>query len=65
MCFMTSLPNTMIFFVEKNEFSHFHTTKNIGVFEILTFEILTLPNNIVSFEQPGPDYLVSVAFCGI
>ena len=41
------------------------STKNIGVFEILMFKILMLPNNVVSFEQPGPDYLESVAFCGI
>ena len=69
-CFMTSLPNTLIFFVEKMreacsaKVSHIFSTKNIGVytdifcckkcksfshifkkytgiFEILTFEILT------------------------
>ena len=40
-------PNTLIFFVEKNESfynakaSQFFSTKNIGVFEILKFEILT------------------------
>ena len=31
--------------------SHIFSTKNIGVFQIFTFEILT---NVVSFEQPGP-----------
>ena len=51
-CFTTLLPNTLIFFVEKmreafalqkllkcKSFLHF-STKNIGIFEILTFEIL-------------------------
>ena len=32
--------------------SHIFSTKNIGIFEILKFEILT--NDNVSFEQPGP-----------
>ena len=46
-CFMTLLPNTLIFLLKKCEkllhcksFSHF-PTKNIGKFKILTFEILT------------------------
>ena len=30
------------------------STKNIGVFEILTFEISTRLKQKVSFEQPGP-----------
>ena len=36
--------------------SHIFSTENIGIFEILTFEILTkmFTNDIVSFEQPGP-----------
>ena len=45
---MTLLPNTLIFFVEKmreafalQKASHIFSTKNIGIFEILTFEILT------------------------
>ena len=33
------------------EASHMFSTKNIGIFEILTFE---LTNDVVSFEQPGP-----------
>ena len=44
----TLLTNTLIFLVEKNErsfctakASHIFSTKNIGVFEILPFEILT------------------------
>ena len=39
--------------------SHIFSTKNIGIFQILTFEILneTLTNKVVSFEQPGPDLL--------
>ena len=48
--------------VEKNErsfcttkASHIFPTKNIGIFQILTFEILTLTNDVVSFEQPGLD----------
>ena len=38
----------------------FFSTKNIGVFEILTFEIITkmLTNHVVSFEQPGPVFYV-------
>ena len=46
-CFTTSLPNTLIFFVEKmreafalQKPSHIFSTKNIGKFQILTFEIL-------------------------
>ena len=31
----------------------FFSSKNIGGFQILMFEILT--NDVVSFEQPGPD----------
>ena len=35
--------------------SHIFSTKNIGVFEILLFEInVSLTNDVVSFEQPGP-----------
>ena len=34
--------------------SRIFSTKNIGVFQILTFEILTKRYNMVSFEQPGP-----------
>ena len=44
MCFMTLLPKTLIFFVEKMreaKASHLFSTKNIGKFKILTFEILT------------------------
>ena len=48
-CFTTLSPNTLKFFVEKNEksfciakASHIFSTKNIGIFEILTFEILTI-----------------------
>ena len=47
-CFATSLPNTLIFLVGKmrkafalQKLSHFFSTKNIGIFEILMFEILT------------------------
>ena len=32
--------------------SHIFSTKYIGKYQILTFEILT--NDVVSFEQPGP-----------
>ena len=40
-CFMTFLPNTLKFFVEKmREASHIFSTKNIGVFQTLTLEIL-------------------------
>ena len=36
--------------------SHIFSEKNIGKFQILTFEILKemLTNDVVSFEQPGP-----------
>ena len=37
-CFMTSSPNTLIFFIEKMRVA---STKNNGIFQILTFEILT------------------------
>ena len=41
-CFKTLLPNTLIFFVEKmREASHIFSSKNIGIFQILAFEILT------------------------
>ena len=40
-CYENSLPNTHIFFVEKmREASHIFSIKNIGVFQILTFEQL-------------------------
>ena len=36
--------------------SHIFSTKNIGIFEILKFENLTKrTNDVISFEQPGPD----------
>ena len=47
-CFTTLLPNTLIFFVEKmreafalQKLLTFFQQKNIGIFQILTFEILT------------------------
>ena len=43
-CLTTLQPNTLIFFVEKMTeafASHVFSTKNTGIFEILTFEILT------------------------
>ena len=41
-CFMTLKPNTLIFFVEKmRKASHIFSTKNIGKFKILMFEILS------------------------
>ena len=45
-CFATLLPHTLIFFVEKMREAfvkavHNFSTKNIGIFRILTFEILT------------------------
>ena len=45
--FTTLLPNTLIPFVEKNETakaSQIFSTNKIGVFQILTFEILTKVN---------------------
>ena len=56
--FTTLLPNTLIVFVEKMRIAfHIFSTKNIGLLEILMFEILTkmLTNDIVSFEQVNPD----------
>ena len=49
------------FFTAKD--SQMFLTKNIGIFEILTFEILkkTITINVVSFEQPGPDFYFRVA----
>ena len=47
-CFTSIQPKTLIFFVKKmreafamQNASHIFSTKNIGIFEILTFEILT------------------------
>ena len=43
-CFKTLLPNTLIFFVEKMKeilASHIFSTKDIGIFQILTIKILT------------------------
>ena len=46
-CFTTLYPNTLKFFVEKTREAfalkafHIFSTKNIGIFEILMFEILT------------------------
>ena len=45
-CFMTLQPNSLIFFVAKMreasaKASHIFSTKNIGVFQILTFGIVT------------------------
>ena len=62
-CFTTLLLNTLIFFVEKMrsfctaKASRIFSTKNIGTFQILAFEILMLANDVVSFEHPGPDFL--------
>ena len=49
----------MTFFVEKMReafaASQIFSTKNIGIFEILTLEILMdVVKDVVSFEQPGP-----------
>ena len=35
------------------EASHIFSTKNFGIFQMLTFKILT--NDDVGFKQPGPD----------
>ena len=47
-CFMTLLPNALIFFVEKmreafamQKLLTFFSIKNIGIFQTLTFEIIT------------------------
>ena len=53
-CFTTLLPSTLKFFVEKmREASHNFSTKNFQEFQLLTFEILTLTDDSVSFEQLG------------
>ena len=37
--------------------SHIFSTKNIGLFQILKFEILiALTNNVTSFDQPDPGH---------
>ena len=42
----------------------FFSTKNIGIFEKLTSENNeTLTNDVVSFEQPGPDLLAFYLSC--
>ena len=43
---------TAIFVEKMREASHIFFNKNIGVLEILTFEMLT--NDVVSFEQSDP-----------
>ena len=65
--FTTLSPNTLIFFVENmwETFAlllTFFQQKNTGMFEKLTSENLTkcCINDIVSFEQPGPDLLTSL-----
>ena len=57
MCFMTLLPNTLIFLLKKC-LSHFFQQKNIGIFQILILETFneTLTSSVVSFEQLGPDW---------
>ena len=40
--------------------SHIFSTKNIGTFEKLTSENLTLTNDVVSFEQTGPGVYVGI-----
>ena len=42
-CFTTLLPNVLIYFLEKlsAKASHIFSTKNIGLSQILMFEILT------------------------
>ena len=62
---MSLFPNTLIFFVAKMreafavQKSNIFSTKNIGVLEILTYEILMkhqLGNDVISFEQTTPGY---------
>ena len=40
-CSTTSYPNTLMFFVEKKRVAFAFLNKNIGVFQISTFKILT------------------------
>ena len=49
------------------EASHIFSTKNIGIFEILMFEIfnVSLTNDIVSFERPGPGFWQIVHYLGL
>ena len=40
--------------------SHVFSTKNIGKFKILTFVNETLTNDVVSFEQLGPEHFLAI-----
>ena len=45
-------------------FSGFLPTKNTGIFQILTFEILMKcfkTNDVVSYEQPGPGIICTIS----
>ena len=42
----------------------FFSTKTVGKFDILMFEISTLTNDIVSFEQLGPEVFIDL-FCSV
>ena len=67
--FYSFITNTLIFFVEIMReafalqklltFFQKKKKKNIGIFQILMFEILT--HNIVCFEQLGPD-MISIIY---
>ena len=41
------------------------STKSIGIFEILVIEIFyeLLTNDVVSFEQPGPESVAGISNC--
>ena len=68
-CFKTLLPNTLIFFVEKTR-EAFALQKLLTFFQqkywhILDISILkfneTFTNDVVSFEQPGPEAIQGLA----
>ena len=70
-CFMTLQPKTLIFCVEKWEkllhcksFSHFFNKKYWHILDINVWNFNeTLTNDVVSFEQPGPDRKNWRAWC--
>ena len=64
-CFTTLFPNTLIFFVEKNErsfkASHIFSTKNIRIFQDINIRNFNkmLTNDVVYFEQLVPEVILS------
>ena len=69
---VSTISNSQDFFAEKNvssfckckSYSHFFFSKNISIYAIFNDQSFndTLTNDIVSFEQLGPAFLVMILF---